>query len=88
VAEPLIHDELWRRIAPLLPPRRRGRCRRRPLPQRQAVAGVLFVVRGGVPWKGLPAELGPGRGRTCWRRLREWQFAPSWPELREALLGG
>ena len=41
---------------------------------RAVLGGIIYVLRGGVPWRLLPAgELGCGSGVTCWRRLRDWQ---------------
>lgn len=45
------------------------------IPDRAALTGSRCVQRIGCPWDALPAEVGCGRGVTCWRRLREWQAA-------------
>jgi transposase len=50
------------------------------------LAGILFVLRTGIPWEYLPQELGCGSGMTCWRRLRKWQQAGVWQRLHELLL--
>lgn len=80
MAKPLVPDELWKRIAPLLPSHppspKGGRPR---LPDRKVLAGIVFVLRTGIPWEDLPAELGYGCGMTCWRRLFEWTQAGVWP---------
>lgn len=39
------------------------------------LSGILFVLRGGLPWQMLPREMGCGSGSTCWRRLVEWERA-------------
>lgn len=44
----------------------------------QALNGIIFVLRTGIPWEDLPQELGYGTGMTCWRRLRDWQAADVW----------
>lgn len=79
-------DELWEAIEPLLPPEppkpRGGRPR---VPDRVALAGLLFVLRSAISWTRLPGGLGFGSGMTCWRRLREWQEAGAWPAIREEL---
>src|SRR5207247_2431585 len=31
----------------------------------------LFVLKTGIPWEYLPAEMGCGSGMTCWRRLHQ-----------------
>lgn len=48
---------------------------RRRLDDRRVLCGILFVLYTGIPWRYLPQELGFGSGRTCWRRLREWNEA-------------
>jgi len=88
VAAPLLDDELWRTIEPLLPPRKR-RFRypgRKPVDDGRCLTGILFVLRTGIPWEYLPKEMGCGSGVTCWRRLRDWQAAGVWEKLHIALL--
>src|SRR3712207_4306290 len=76
MSKPLVSAELWAIVGPLLPPEppkpKGGRPR---VPDRAALAGILFVLRTGCPWEWLPRELGCGSGITCWRRLRDWQRA-------------
>lgn len=87
--KPLVDDELWELIQPLLPPpkpRRRWYPGRKPLDNRRALTGILFVLKSGIPWEMLPQEMGCGSGMTCWRRLREWQEAGVWQRLHELLL--
>ena len=56
------------------------------LPDRQALTGILFVLKTGLPWEDLPAELNCGSGMTCWRRLAEWQADGTWEKIHAALL--
>src|SRR5260370_8166185 len=89
MAQPLLDDALWARLEPLLPkPRRRARRRggRARVSERAALTGILFVLRGGLPWQMLPREMGCGSGSTCWRRLVEWERAGVWRRLHETLL--
>jgi transposase len=87
MAKRLLTDELWERIEPLLPRRKRNRKGGRPpIPDRAALTGILFVLRTGCPWEYLPQELGCGSGMTCWRRLRDWHEAGVWKEVWELLL--
>ena len=80
-------DELWEAIEPLLPPEppklKGGRPR---VPNRAALAGIVFVLKSGIPWEMLPQEMGCGSGSTCWRRLRDWQEAGVWEKLHRVLL--
>ena len=87
MAEPLVSDELWALVEPLLPsesPKPKGGRPR--LNERAAFSGILFVLKSGIPWEMLPAEMGCGSGMTCWRRLRDWQEAGVWAELHALLL--
>ena len=87
MAKPLVSDELWALVAPLLPPEppkpKGGRPR---VPDRAALTGIIFVLKSGIPWELLPPELGCGSGVTCWRRLRDWQEAGVWDRLHRELL--
>jgi transposase len=84
----LLSDELWKDMEHLLPEEKKsGRRGGRPrLPARQALKGILFVLRSGLPWEMLPQELGCGSGMTCWRRLRDWQKAGVWEKIHRVLL--
>jgi len=70
--KPLVTDELWTVIEPLLPtqaPKPKGGRPR--VSDRAALTGILFVLKTGIPWEILPQEMGCGSGMTCWRRLKE-----------------
>jgi transposase len=83
----MVPDELWGVVAPLLPsPPSHARGGRPRIPDRNVLAGILFILRSGCPWAILPAELGCGSGSTCWRRLRDWQAAGVWRQLERTLL--
>ncbi len=88
MAKPLVSDELWELVEPLIPkvPRRHRFPGRMRLDERKVLTGILFVLQTGIPWEYLPKEMGCGSGMTCWRRLREWQEAGVWQRLHELLL--
>src|SRR5687767_15867207 len=88
MAQPLVPDDLWEAIAPLLPRHkaRPGKRGRPPVADRACLTGIVFVLRSGIPWELLPREMGCGSGMTCWRRLRDWQAAGVWDALHRALL--
>ena len=87
MAKELVTDELWQKVAPLLPtelPKPKGGRPR--VSARAALTGVLFVLKTGIPWEMMPQEMGCGSGMTCWRRLAEWHEAGVWQKLHDVLL--
>ena len=87
MAKPLLTDELWEIIKPLLPlekPRPKGGRPR--VPDRLARTGILFMARTGTVWELLPPEFGCGGGMTCWRRFRDWQVSGGWQKVWKAIL--
>ena len=88
MAKPLVPDELWELVEPLLPPHPpRPKGGRKPVDDRACFAGILFVLKTGIGWEDLPAEMGCGSGMTCWRRLRDWHKAGVFQRLHGVLLG-
>ncbi len=84
MAKEILSDEHWGVLAPLLPePPPRPKGGRQRIPTRAVLGGILFVLRPGLPWEWLPPELGGGSGRTCWRRLQEWQARGVWQKLHQ-----
>jgi transposase len=89
MAKLIVNDELWELIKPLLPspkPRRYWHPGRKPIDNRKALTGILFVLKTGIPWEDLPQEMDCGSGMTCWRRLRDWQLSGVWEKLHTLLL--
>ena len=87
MAQPLVTDDLWAAVEPRCPKRQpRPKGGRPPVDDRQALTGILFVLKTGIPWEYLPPEMGCGSGMTCWRRLRDWQAAGVWDGLHRRLL--
>lgn len=88
MAKPLVPDDLWEIIRPILPapgPRRFRFPGRKPVDDRTALAGILFVLKTGIPWEDFPREMGCC-GMTLWNRLRDWHAAGVWQRVHEALL--
>jgi transposase len=87
MAKPLLPDDLWDLIEPLLPKHppspKGGRPR---LADRQTLTGIIFVLKTGLPWEDLPQEMGCGCGMTCWRRLLEWFLDGTWQKIHTLLL--
>jgi transposase len=68
---PYLTDAQWLLIADLFPYQRTTkRGGRPPVPPRQCLEGILWVLVSGARWKDLP-ERYPSPS-TCWRRLNEW----------------
>jgi transposase len=87
--KPLLSDELWQRLQPLLPPPPPRRFRfpgRKPLDYRKILTGILFVLKTGIAWEDLPAELGCGCGKTCRDYLKRWYRSGVWHRLHQLLL--
>jgi transposase len=85
----LVTDGLWERVELLLPPPRARRFRfpgRKPLDPREVLTGILFVLKTGIAWDDLPAELGCGCGKTCRHCLQVWHQAGVWVKLHALLL--
>jgi transposase len=87
MSKPLVPDELWTIVEPLLPaepPKPKGGRPR--VSDRACLTGIIFVLKTGLPWELLPQEMGCGSGMTCWRRLHDWQRAGVWARLHQELL--
>src|SRR2546421_4693548 len=87
--KPLVPDALWEHLQPLLPPPPQRRFRfpgRKPLDYRNILTGILFVLKTGIAWDDLPAELGCGCGKTCHHYLQLWHEAGVWRQLHALLL--
>jgi transposase len=79
-------DEQWVLIADLFPYRRTtARGGRPPVPPRQCLEGVLWVLVSGARWQDLP-ERYPSPA-TCWRRLNDWVASGVFEEAWARLLG-
>ena len=87
MAKPLVTDELWAKIQPILPPAKpHPKGGRPPVEDRACLCGILFVLKTGIAWEDLPQEMNCGCGMTCWRRLRDWHALGVWQRLHELLL--
>jgi transposase len=78
-----VSDELWDHLEPLLPQRER-RFRhpgRKPLPDRQVLYGIVYVLHTGIQWEYLPQGLGFGSGMASTSppaRSNEAGFSRGW----------
>lgn len=71
-----IPDELWEQIVPLLPapPAHPLGCHRPRVPDRDAMNGILFVLRTGCQWNALDGTEIVSCS-SAYRRFREWEAA-------------
>lgn len=77
-----LSDAEWQILAPLLEPStRRGRPRRHD--RRTIVNAVLYVLRGGVPWRPLPHEYPPWR--SVYDQFWRWRKSGVWQRINDAL---
>src|SRR5262245_45517205 len=81
-------DELWTKIERLLPPRPEHPlgCHRPRVPDRSAMAAILFVLSTGCQWNSLDST-GICSCSSAYRRFREWLAAGVFQEIwRQGLL--
>src|SRR5947208_6193697 len=87
MAKPLLPDQLWELIQPLIPPHPPQPKGGRPwLDPRKVLTGIIFVLKTGIPWEDLPQEMGCGSGMSCLNYLKAWQAAGVWVSLHQLLL--
>lgn len=75
-------DAQWKRIEPLLPKAMPG-GRPRSVDLREVLDGIVYVVRGGVPWRMLPHDLPPWG--TVHFDYRKWRLDGTWGRILDVL---
>ena len=75
---PVLTDEMWARIEPLLPPQK-GPMGPPFRPHRPVVEGAIHRLRAGIPWRDLPGEY--GAWQTVHRRHRAWSLDGTWDRV-------
>jgi transposase len=74
-------DAQWDYLSPLLPkPSKRGRP---PTDRRRILDAILYVVKGGIPWRYLPSDFPPWK--TVYHVFRKWTLNHQWAALNDAL---
>ena len=76
-----VPDALWHKIQSILPQEKpSGTPGRPPIPFRQVLNGILYVLRTGCQWKQVPRYF--GSGSTIHARFQQWQqlgvFEKTW----------
>src|SRR5262249_2359598 len=80
-----VPDDLWKRLAPLLPIEEYRPTGGRPWkPPRQILDGVLYVLRTRCQGKRVPQGYGPGS--TLHRRFQRWVERGCWEAMWRRLL--
>ena len=71
----------WTYLKPMLPkPAKRGRPR---TDLRRILDAILYVVKGGIPWRYLPTDFPPWK--TVYHVFRKWTLNHLWAALNDAL---
>jgi len=77
-----LKDEEWAILEPLIPPPRPG-GRPRTTDMREVVNAILYVLRGGIPWRMLPRDFPPWG--TVYYYFRLWRITGVWEEMNRVL---
>ena len=81
IYESNLTDAQWEYLQPMLPPpAKRGRPR---TDLRRVIDAILYVVKGGIPWRYLPAGFPPWK--TVYHVFRRWTLTHQWAALNDAL---
>lgn len=75
-------DAEWARVAPLIPPAKRG-GRRRSVDLRAVVQALLYVLETGCQWRHLPKDLPPRS--TVWEYFDLWSYDGTLARLHGSL---
>jgi transposase len=78
----MISDAMWAKISPFLPAEK-GYWGRPSREHREILEGILWVLRTGAPWRGLPVEYGPWS--SVYNRFNRWNAKGIWKSIWESL---
>jgi putative transposase len=74
-------DAQWEYLKPMLPePKKLGR---KPTDRRVVINAILYVLKGGIPWRLLPKNFPPCK--TVYHVFRAWSLDSTWAALNDAL---
>ena len=78
-------DEQWNLISEFFPdPPSNRHGGRPPIPARDCLEGVLWILRTGARWSDMPSCF--PSGSTCWRRHKQWTESRVWDKVHGRLL--
>jgi len=81
IYETNLTDSQWELLQPLLPaPAKTGRP---PTDRRRVIDAILYIVKGGIPWRLLPAGFPPWK--TVHSIFRQWTLDHTWESLNDCL---
>ncbi|MFC7242662.1 IS5 family transposase [Catellatospora aurea] len=79
-------DAMWAVLEPLMPVRDRSRGGRpRRWDDRLILDSILFVLRGGCPWRMIPHDLAPADAAHRW--FTAWRKDGTWDRIHDELRG-
>lgn len=82
MAHRILTEQMWQRVAALLPPER-GHRGRPAKDNRQMLEAMLWRLQTGAPWRDLSPEWGPWG--TVYRRFERWNRTGVWQRVLEEL---
>ena len=74
-------DAEWARLAPLVPPPKRGGRPARD--RREIINAISYVVRTGCAWRLVPHDFPPWQ--TVYHYFRAWRIDGTWERMHDAL---
>jgi putative transposase len=74
-------DAQWEYLQPMLP--KRKKLGRPPTDRRQVINAILYLLKGGIPWRLLPKNFPPWQ--TVYDSFRVWSRDHTWASLSDAL---
>ena len=77
-----VTEEEWGQLAALIPPARRGGCKRT-VNIREVLNGLLYVLSTGCQWRAIPTDL-PPRSTIC-DYLARWQADGTLRQIHDTL---
>jgi transposase len=74
-------DAQWEYLQPMLP--KRKKFGRPPTDRRTVINAILYLLKGGIPWRLLPKNFPPWQ--TVYDVFRAWSLDCTWAALNDAL---